>query len=159
MWTLIIGKKRIGKTDFIKNNLIPNLADPSDYLVFDVDFEYSSTPKKNRICFKTDIGLTAIKQQIKSTIGSADNNTTMILESVGRISNNLEWLEIAKEKNMVVVLQSVNGFYASRVPDLFDKIYLFPTIDQEEIADKFMREQVAKGRKFISLTPKESVNK
>ena len=144
MRELIIGKKGIGKTTLIKNELIPVLK---EYIIFDIFQEYMEF--KNVISFSyigESSSRKSLKEKFQNVAAKTDSNTVIILDNTecylypeidAAGKESYEWIKVAlKEKQFILTTTYIrtHGIYADL--DL-TKIYLFDTTNSEQECSNF----------------------
>jgi len=149
MKTLILGKKGIGKTVFIQEKFIPTLK---EFTVVDLCFEYNNQINAPYAHYHLAVGLNRdeMKQFVVSDLKTSydGKENTWILESLSLIDDDFTWLEeLIKDKNVAMTFQSIQSLENKKVPDIFDEIYFFPTMDSDDVRTKYLAEQMAKGTK------------
>jgi hypothetical protein len=149
---LIIGKQGSGKTTFIKKNLILTLG--TNFLVIDFLNEYKEIKEQNKVV-AIEVEINKFKNIILSSLKIGDKDTVFIFDNVNLANaynkdtrKTLDWLlpEI-KDKNTVMVMQSIHDLNGSGLKDIFDDIIYFPTRDRTDICLDYLNDMQKVGKK------------
>lgn len=139
MKTILIGQKGIGATTFIKNELIPNLKDPSDFMAFDLTRDYVDYPLPHQRIIVDGLVSGKGKEAFIKLIKSC-KETTIILDcyraflmpqkdNSGYLS--YEWLEEILEGKEVIMSINNCSDLDPRTREI-KKIYLFDTMEFDD---------------------------
>jgi len=158
---LIIGRKAIGKTQFIKKQLLPNAKNS---VILDLNYEYNELNEENNESCKVvtfnNLSLDGMGDKIISTIEN-DIDKTLFIEDIckafsfnhiGKKEKRLR--DAIRNKNAYVVFQSYTN--ANRFIKLlgnFDFAYVFDVTDRAKTIVEFVVKH--KGRLAHTLTGSE----
>ena len=126
----------IGKTWLIQHELLPLLQ---EYTVIDLCREYLTNIHVLQGAY--GMSLREMKSYVvHELILNKDNkDNTWIIENPLTLSSDLSLLNsLIKDKNVIITFQSIGGYLKSKLSAKFDKIYVFPTHDNEDIRTDFL---------------------
>lgn len=157
MKKIIIGTIATGKTTLIVRRFIPKIK---KYIVFDFCNEYFRLidNKENIKTFKEGLIGSELKIQVTSVIRSIDNDTVIIIDNTNLLytpnekekDNGFLWLnDELKNKQFILVFQSIQSIIEGGLANDFDDVYYFETRDSYNIVENYLSNQEKLGKKVI----------
>ncbi len=150
MKILILGGLGAGKTTLIVEEITPSLE---KCLFFDFCNEYHQWIKnKGRIkTFKKGLIGKELQDQFRDYVKSIEKDVFLIIDNAELIAHQpklindtgihetLSWLiEDMKDRNIVMAFNSILSLEENQVPDFFDKVYMYPTRDNDKTIIRYL---------------------
>lgn len=162
MRTLILGKKNVGKTTYIKEKIVPELK-YCCIVVIDLLNEWNAQEYLQDKIIKiipnpNERSMIITKNLIKKTLeieNGNDKNTIFVIENMECYFNDLKkFKDVIKGKNYILSFQSISSLRSLEIDNIFDEVYMFPTLDNHETKRDFITELKAKRKSFYPVQPR-----